>query len=166
MFTSLSSLSIIYSWPLLFLQNNVQSSYTLFYYFHNTVFLRVTYNVRMKGHTGKELIAAAILAQAGWLLVSDYIDTAEEAFSRDSCMEDRKKEIDWFCFTRCSLTHLSAETKEAKMLLVPGVVREIKPLLVQLQKLPIVDTEQSIRNSLSLLLFLSLWVLWLNLCAG
>lgn len=48
----------------------------------------------MKGHTGKELIAAAILAQAGWLLVSDYIDTAEEAFSRDSCMEDRKKEID------------------------------------------------------------------------
>ena len=32
--------------------------------FHNTLFLRVTYNIGLKVHTGKELIAAANLAQA------------------------------------------------------------------------------------------------------
>lgn len=59
----------------------------------------------------------------------------------------------------CGLSYLSVETKEAKILLVLGIVREIKPLLVQLQKLPVAETEQSIRNILSLLLFLSPWVL-------
>lgn len=32
--------------------------------FRNILFLRVTYSVGLKGHTGKDLIAAAILAQA------------------------------------------------------------------------------------------------------